>query len=164
MAAIAPYLNKFKGFYKESTSMRLYPYNNAANILGYIAEVSPQDINNDPFYKAGYNIGKTGIERFYEKELRGRKGVRYLIKSAQNNAVESYENGNFDTLATQGAAISLGLDIKLQQYSEKLMQNKKGCVVAIEPSSGEILSLVSSPTFDPNLLVGKKIFLKIILN
>ena len=156
MAAIAPYLNQFKGFYKESTSMRLYPYNNAANILGYIAEVSPQNIKNDPFYKPGYNVGKTGIERYYEKELRGEKGVRYSIKSAQNNAVEPYENGAFDTLATQGAEISLGLDIKLQQYSEKLMQNKKGCVVAIEPSSGEILTLVSSPTFNPNLLVGKK--------
>ncbi len=156
MAKIAPFLNKFPGFYKESTSMRVYPYSNAANILGYIAEVSPNDLKKDPFYKSRNNIGKTGIEKYYEKQLRGVKGIKYIVTSALNNSVESYADGKYDTTAVQGAPLKLGLDINLQKYGEKLMQNKKGCIVAIEPSSGEILSLISSPSFDPNLLVGKK--------
>ncbi len=156
MARIAPSLHRFPGFYKESTSMRNYPYKGAANILGYISEVSNNDLKKDSFYKLGYNIGKTGVEKFYEKELRGQKGVQYIIKSALNNTVEPFDDGKYDTLAKQGTALKLGLDILLQEYGELLMKNKKGCVVAIEPSSGEILSLVSSPSYDPNLLVGKK--------
>ncbi len=156
MAKIAPFLNNFPGFYKESTSMRVYPFSSAANILGYIAEVSPKELKNDPFYKPRNNIGKTGIEKYYEKQLRGVKGIKYIVTSALNNSVDSYAGGKYDTVALQGAPLKLGLDIDLQGYGESLMQNKKGCIVAIEPSSGEILSLVSSPSFDPNLLVGKK--------
>ena len=153
---IAPFLDKFPGFYEEATSMRSYPFSNAANILGYLAEVTGEEIKKDRFYKPANNIGRTGLERFYEKELRGIKGIRYVVTSAMNNAIQSYANGKYDTIAKPGANLTLGIDIDLQAYSEKLMQNKKGCIVAIEPSTGEILSFVSAPSFDPNLLIGKR--------
>ncbi|MFM7668188.1 MAG: penicillin-binding transpeptidase domain-containing protein [Bacteroidota bacterium] len=153
---IAPYLDKFPGFYEEATSMRSYPFANGANILGYLAEVTGEEIKKDRFYKPANNIGRTGLERFYEKELRGIKGIRYVVTSALNNAIQSYAGGKYDTIAKPGANLTLGLDINLQAYSEKLMQNKKGCIVAIEPSSGEILTFVSAPSFDPNLLIGKR--------
>ena len=156
MARIAPHLDGFPGFFEEETSMRYYPYPNGANILGYLSEVNSREVKEDKFYKPSYNIGRSGIERFYEKELRGLKGVHYVVRSALNNDVKKYENGIFDTVAQQAPPLQLGLDIKLQAYGEKLMQNKKGCIVAIEPNSGEILSMVSAPTFDPNLLVGRK--------
>ncbi len=156
MARIAPYLDGFPGFFEEETSMRYYPYPNGANILGYLSEVNAREVKEDKFYKPSYNIGRSGIERFYEKELRGLKGVHYVVRSALNNDVKKYENGIYDTVARQAPSIQLGIDIKLQAYGEKLMQNKKGCIVAIEPKSGEILSMVSAPTFDPNLLVGRK--------
>jgi penicillin-binding protein 2 len=153
---IAPFLDKFPGFYEEATSMRSYPFSNAANILGYLAEVTGEEIKKDRFYKPANNIGRTGLERFYEKELRGIKGIRYVVTSAMNNAIQSYADGKYDTIAKPGANLTLGIDIDLQAYSEKLMQNKKGCIVAIEPSTGEILSFVSAPSFDPNLLIGKR--------
>jgi penicillin-binding protein 2 len=153
---IAPYLDRFPGFYEEATSMRSYPFANGANILGYLAEVTGEEIKKDRFYKPSNNIGRTGLERYYEKELRGVKGIRYVVTSAMNNAIQSYANGKYDTVAKPGANLKLGLDITLQAYSEKLMQNKKGCIVAIEPSSGEILTFVSAPSFDPNLLIGKR--------
>lgn len=153
---IAPYLDKFPGFYEEATSMRSYPYANGANILGYLAEVTGEEIKKERFYKPSNNIGRTGLERYYEKELRGIKGIRYVVTSAMNNAIQSYAGGKYDTIAKPGANLTLGLDIDLQAYSEKLMQNKKGCIVAIEPSTGEILTFVSAPSFDPNLLIGKR--------
>lgn len=153
---IAPYLDDFPGFFEEVTSMRTYPYANGANILGYLSEVYQEEIDLDPFYRPGNNIGRSGLERYYEKELRGRKGVRYVVTSALNNAIEPYLNGKYDTIAKQAEPLTLGMDIKLQAYAEKLMQNKRGCVVAIEPSTGEILTMVSAPTFDPNLFVGKR--------
>jgi penicillin-binding protein 2 len=156
IARIAPELYRFPGFFESPTAMRTYPYANAANILGYLAEVSEEEIANDPFYKRGDLIGKAGIERFYEKELRGKKGVKYLLQDAQNNATQPYEGGRLDTLAVQGKNLTLSIDIDLQAYGEKLMQNKLGCIVAIEPSTGEILAMVSSPTYDPNILVGRK--------
>ena len=153
---IAPYLDRFPGFYEEATSMRSYPFANGANILGYLAEVTGEEIKKDRFYKPSNNIGRTGLERYYEKELRGIKGIRYVVTSAMNNTIQSYAGGKYDTVARPGANLQLGLDIDLQVYSEKLMQNKKGCIVAIEPSSGEILSFVSAPSYDPNLLIGKR--------
>ena len=156
MARIAPYLDGFPGFFEEETSMRYYPYPNGANILGYLSEVNAREVKEDKFYKPSYNIGRSGLERYYEKELRGLKGVHYVVRSALNNDVKKYEDGIYDTVARQAPPIQLGLDIKLQAYGEKLMQNKKGCIVAIEPKSGEILSMVSAPSFDPNLLVGRK--------
>ena len=153
---IAPFLDNFPGFYEEATSMRSYPYANGANILGYLAEVTGEEIKKERFYKPSNNIGRTGLERYYEKELRGIKGIRYVVTSAMNNAIQSYAEGKYDTVAKPGANLTLGLDIDLQAYSEKLMQNKKGCIVAIEPSTGEILTFVSAPSFDPNLLIGKR--------
>ena len=153
---IALHLDNFPGFYEEVTSMRSYPYSNGANILGYLNEATRKEIDKDRFYKAGSNIGRSGIERFYEKELRGRKGIRYIVTSAMNNAIESYANGKYDTIAKQAPGLTLGMDITLQAYGELLMQNKKGCIVAIEPQSGDILTMVSAPYFNPNLLVGRR--------
>ncbi|MDP5011837.1 MAG: penicillin-binding transpeptidase domain-containing protein [Crocinitomicaceae bacterium] len=156
VANIAPHLENFPGFYEEVTSMRRYPYANGANILGYLSEVNREEVDKDAFYSPGNNIGRAGIERFYEEQLRGQKGIKYIVTSALNNAIESYGDGKYDTLAVQGPALKLGVDIILQAYGEKLLQNKRGCIVAIEPSSGEILALVSAPTYDPNLLIGKR--------
>lgn len=156
IARIAPELYKFPGFFESPTSMRAYPFANGANIVGYLAEVSENEIQKDDFYRRGDQIGKAGIERYYEKELRGKKGVKYLLQDAQNNATQSYEGGRLDTMAVQGDNLILGVDIDLQAYGEKLMMNKLGCIVAIEPETGEILALVSSPSYDPNLLVGKR--------
>lgn len=156
MLNMAPFLKNFPGFYEEITSMRSYPYANGANILGYLSEVNGDEIKTDHFYSPGDNIGRAGLERFYEEELRGIKGIHYIVTSALNNAIEPYADGKYDTMARQGPPLKLGVDITLQAYGEKLMKNKRGCIVAIEPSTGEILSMVSAPSFDPNLFVGKK--------
>jgi penicillin-binding protein 2 len=156
VAEIAPHLGRFPGFYEEVTSMRQYPYRSGANILGYLAEVNRDDIDAEPYYRPGDNMGRAGIERYYEKELRGQKGVKYIVTSALNNALEPFAEGKYDTIAMQSSPMKLGLDIELQAYGEKLMQNKKGCIVAIDPNSGEILTMVSAPSYDPNLLVGKR--------
>jgi penicillin-binding protein 2 len=156
IATIAPHLDKFPGFYEEITSMRSYTYPNGANIFGYLSEVNEEEINEDHFYRRSDNIGRAGIERFYEKELRGQKGIRYIVTSARNNELKPYMDGIYDTIAKQGPNFKLGIDILLQEYGEKLMNGKRGCIVAIEPSTGEILALVSSPTYDPNLMVGNR--------
>jgi penicillin-binding protein 2 len=142
ISKIAPHLDNFPGFFEEVTSMRNYPFSNGANILGYLSEVTREEIEQDRFYKPGNNIGRSGIERFYEKELRGIKGIRYVVTSALNNAIESYADGKYDTLSRQADPMKMGMDMIIQAYGEKLMKNKKGCIVAIEPSSGEILSMV----------------------
>lgn len=156
MSKIAPHLTNFKGFNEIATSARNYPYKSAANILGYLSEVYREEIEEDRFYKPGNNIGRSGIERFYEQELRGIKGIKYIVTSALNNAIESYADGKYDTTARQADPLTMGMDVALQTYGEQLMQKKKGCIVAIEPESGEILSMVSAPSYDPNLLVGKR--------
>ncbi|MFN5442725.1 MAG: penicillin-binding transpeptidase domain-containing protein [Crocinitomicaceae bacterium] len=156
MLNMAPYLKNFPGFYEEITSMRSYPFANGANILGYLSEVNGDEIKKDHFYSPGDNIGRAGLERFYEEELRGIKGIHYIVTSALNNAIEAYAEGKYDTMARQGPPLKLGVDITLQAYGEKLMKNKRGCIVAIEPKTGEILAMVSAPSFDPNLFVGKK--------
>jgi penicillin-binding protein 2 len=142
ISKIAPHLEKFPGFYEEVTSMRSYPFRGGANILGYLAEVNGDEIENDEFYRPGSNIGRAGLEKYYENELRGYKGVKYVVTSALNNAIESYAGGKYDTTAVQAAPLTLGLDMLIQTYGEELMKNKKGCIVAIEPSSGEILRLI----------------------
>ncbi|MFM8243448.1 MAG: penicillin-binding protein 2 [Crocinitomicaceae bacterium] len=156
ISKIAPHLEKFPGFYEEVTSMRSYPFRGGANILGYLAEVNGDEIEKDEFYRPGSNIGRAGLEKYYENELRGYKGVKYVVTSALNNAIESYAGGKYDTTAVQSEPLTLGLDMLIQTYGEELMKNKKGCIVAIEPSTGEILAMVSSPSFDPNLLVGNR--------
>lgn len=155
ISMIAPHLDKFPGFYEQVTSMRNYPYSGGANILGYLAETNQAEIDQDNYYKRRDNIGKAGIEKYYEKHLRGQKGVHYIVTNAKNNVLEAYASGKYDTLAVQAAPLTLGMDIDLQVYGEQLMQHKKGCIVAIEPSSGEILAMVSAPSYDPNLFVGK---------
>ncbi|MEN9698911.1 MAG: hypothetical protein RLZZ301_109 [Bacteroidota bacterium] len=156
ISSIAPHLSNFKGFHEEATSARNYPFQSGANILGYLSEVTREEIEEDHFYKPGNNIGRAGIERFYENELRGIKGIKYIVTSALNNAIESYADGKYDTVARQADPLKMGMDMVLQAYGEKLMQHKKGCIVAIEPKSGEILSMVSAPSYDPNLLVGRR--------
>src|SRR6218665_2697686 len=153
---IAPHLEKFPGFKEDLTSMRSYPYNGGANIFGYLNEVSKEEVDADQFYRGGGLAGRAGLESYYEKELRGRKGIKYIVTSATNDALESYADGKYDTTAKSGPELHLGLDIDLQVYGEKLMQNKRGCIVAIEPATGEILAMVSAPSFDPNMLVGRK--------
>ena len=156
ISKIAPHLEKYPGFYEEVTSMRSSPFKGGANVLGYLAEVNEEEIEKDKFYRPGSNVGRAGLERYYENELRGYKGVKYVVTSALNNAIESYASGKYDTTAVQAEPLTLGLDMLIQAYGEELMKNKKGCIVAIEPSSGEILAMISSPSFDPNLLVGNR--------
>jgi penicillin-binding protein 2 len=156
MSVIVPHLENFPGFREEVSSMRNYPYGNAANVLGYLAEANSDEVGPRKFYKNGDYIGRAGIERYYEKEIRGKKGIKYIVQDAVNDQVGSFENGKYDTTAIQADPIQLGLDIELQAYGELLMQNKKGAIVAIEPQTGEILALVSAPSYDPNLLVGKR--------
>lgn len=156
MALILPHLEKYPGFFEEVASMRNYPYSAGANILGYLAEAGKEDLAKDKFYKPGSIIGQTGIEKYYEKYFRGVKGIKYIVTSALNNEVGSFMNGKYDTIAVQADPIHLGLDIELQQYGELLMQNKKGSVVAIDPKTGEILAMVSAPSYDPNLLIGSR--------
>ncbi|TNF46970.1 MAG: hypothetical protein EP305_09325, partial [Bacteroidetes bacterium] len=116
ISKIAPHLDDFPGFYEEVTSMRRYPYANGANILGYLAEVTREEIDENPYYRPGYNIGRAGIERFYEENLRGQKGIRYIVTSALNNAIEPYADGKYDTSAVQADPLILGIDIELQAY------------------------------------------------
>src|SRR5690606_21910256 len=142
ISMIAPHLEDYPGFYEEVSDMRDYPFANAANILGYLSEVTQPEIDNDHFYTPGRRIGRAGIERYYENEFLGKKGVEYNVTLALNSVVGSFEDGKYDTTAVQAESIHLGLDIHLQAYGEELHENKRGCIVAIEPSTGEILALV----------------------
>jgi len=149
-------MHKFKGFYIQKRSLREYPINSAANVLGYIGEVNNELIKKNSYYQQGELIGINGVEKKYEEALRGVKGVKFIQRNRFNKEIGPYKNGSYDTLATIGKDITLSLDIELQQYGEALMANKRGGIVAIEPSTGEILSLVSMPNYNPNLLVGRE--------
>ena len=149
-------LHKYQGFYIQKRIIRDYPINAAANVLGYIGEVNEEKARNSAYYQQGELEGKDGVERQYEDILRGRKGKKYLHRNRFNKVTGSYKNGIYDTLAENGKDLTLTLDIDLQLYAQKLMNGKRGGIVAIEPSSGEILALVTSPTFDPNMLVGRE--------
>lgn len=148
-------LYEFKGFYTQERTLRRYPFHSGALNLGDIGEVNRKDIDRDSYYRQGDYIGKSGIEKFYEKELRGKKGVEFLLVDVLNRTKGSYKEGRFDTMAVNGENLYTSLDAELQVYGELLMKNKLGSIVAIEPASGEILSLVSSPSYDPALLVGR---------
>lgn len=152
---IAEMLYHYPGFYFQTRSVRSYPYPIAAHALGNIGEVDKKDMNRDKYYKSGDFIGKSGVEYYYEKELRGEKGLKIVVVDVLNREKERFMDGQFDTLPVAGKDIVLGIDAELQLYGERLMQGKTGSVVAIEPSTGQILALVSSPSFDPNKLVGK---------
>jgi penicillin-binding protein 2 len=146
----------FSGFHVQARKVRKYPFASAAHLLGYIGEVNREKVESDPYYKSGDYIGISGIEKIYEKELRGTKGVKKLLVDKHNQIVGSLANGELDLSAIEGKNLYTGLDISLQEYGELLMQNKKGAIVAIEPYSGEILAMISSPTYDPNMLVGRE--------
>jgi penicillin-binding protein 2 len=145
----------YPGFYVQPRTLRKYSKPVAAHILGYVSEVDEALIRKNPYYKPGDYIGKSGIEESYEKELRGRRGVKIFLVDVFSRIKGSYAEGKLDTLAVQGTDIVSGIDLDLQEYGELLMKNKRGSVVAIEPSSGEVLSLISSPDYDPALLVGR---------
>ncbi len=149
-------LYRFPGFFIQKRILRQYNYKNAANILGNIREVNQADLEKDEYYRPGDYTGDLGIEKSYEKELRGQKGVEILIRDAFGKIKGSYDEGKHDIAPIAGNDITLSIDIELQKYGEELMQNKIGAIVAIEPSTGEVLALVSSPTYDPGLLIGRE--------
>ena len=145
----------YPGFYVQPRTLRKYSKPVAAHLLGYVSEVDEALIKQNPYYKPGDYIGKLGIEEAYEKELRGTRGVKIYMVDVYSRIKGSYAEGSMDTLAVQGTDITSTIDLDLQEYGEKLMQNKTGSIVAIEPGTGEILALISSPNFDPGLLVGR---------
>lgn len=153
---IAEMLYRYPGFYFQTRSIRQYPLPIAAHTLGNIGEVTKPEMERDAYYKLGDYIGKSGIEKYYEKELRGEKGMKILVVDVHNREKERFMDGEYDTSPVHGADIILGLDAELQAYGEYLMAGKTGSIVAIEPSTGQILAMVSSPSYDPNVLVGRK--------
>ena len=147
---------RFPGFYVQRRSIRQYQYPYAAHVLGDVAEVSPADIENDDYYQPGDYIGKSGVERSYERQLRGEKGVKILFRDAHGRVQGSYRNGALDRRPKPGRNLTLAIDYNLQVLGERLMQNKIGSIVAIEPKTGEVLCMVSSPTYDPRLMTGRQ--------
>ncbi len=146
---------RFKGFYISQRTLRIYDRPIAAQVLGYVGEVDQSDLDRDPYYKRGDYIGKSGLEKSYEEVLRGVKGQRLMHVDVHNREIGPYANGMYDTLPVEGWNLHTTIDADLQQYAEELMANKRGCVVALEPSTGEVLAMVSAPCYDPNLLVGR---------
>ncbi|MSQ79576.1 MAG: penicillin-binding protein 2 [Flavobacteriaceae bacterium] len=156
-AAFQEKLFDFPGFYVEVRTDRNYKYNNAAHILGYIGEVTDKDIEKSGgYYKQGDFFGISGIERAYEERLRGRKGVRYVLVDVLNREQGSYKEGKYDSLPIAGEDLTVTIDQRIQQLGEELMVNKIGSIVAIEPQTGELLCMVSSPGYDPNLFIGRE--------
>lgn len=148
-------LYRYPGFYIQKRVLRQYNYIAGANILGNIREANNKDLKNDDYYRPGDYTGDLGIEKSYEKYLRGSKGVEILIRDARGKIKGRYDDGNSDIAPIAGKDLTLSIDIELQKYGEELMRNKIGAIVAIEPSTGEVLALVSSPTYNPNDLVGR---------
>ncbi len=155
-ARIQEELYKFKGFYTQKRILRDYPIEGAANVVGFIGEVNQRFIQNNPGYAMGDLTGKGGIDKSYEDILRGKAGRKYLLVDNHNREVGSFMNGAYDTLPEPGKDVVSTIDYDLQHLGEVLMQGKRGSIVAVEPSSGEILALVSAPTYDPNLLIGRQ--------
>lgn len=149
------HLYKFHGFFVQQRTLRVYDKPIAAHVLGYVGEVDDAEIEADAYYKQGDYIGKSGLEKSYEEVLRGIKGDRIMHVDVHNREIGPYMNGAYDTMAVEGGNLYTTLDATLQEYAEGLMANKRGCIVAIEPSTGEVLALVSAPCYDPNLLVGR---------
>lgn len=147
---------RFPGFYAQKRAIRNYTYPHGAHVLGEVAEVSQADIDDDDYYQPGDYIGKLGVERSYEKQLRGEKGVQVLLRDAHGRIQGKYQEGKFDHQPKAGKDLTLGIDINLQALGERLLEGKIGAIVAIDPQTGEVLCLVSSPSYDPRLLEGKK--------
>jgi penicillin-binding protein 2 len=146
---------QYPGFYVQPRTLRKYSRPVGAHLLGYVSEVDDNTIRKSPYYKPGDYIGKSGIEEEYEEDLRGKRGVKILLVDVFSRVKGSYANGSFDTVAVQGSDVISSIDLDLQEYGELLMKNKRGSIVAIEPSTGEVLTLVSAPNYDPSLLVGR---------
>ena len=157
-AKVQDYLDEFPGFYVQPRTTRAYSSAALANALGYVSEISKTKLENDAskIYKQGDYIGQSGIEAFYEEQLRGTRGVRIKLRNVKGIIKGSFKDGAYDTLSIPGQDLTTGIDLELQKYGEYLMGGKSGSVAAIEPSSGEILALVSGPSYDPNLLTGRR--------
>ena len=147
---------RFPGFYVQRRTIRQYVYPYAAHVLGDVAEVSPSDIEDDDYYQPGDYIGKLGVERSYEKQLRGEKGVQILLRDAHGRIKGRYQNGALDRRPKPGKDLTLSIDIDLQALGERLLEGKIGSIVALEPSTGEVLCMVSSPTYDPRVMIGRQ--------
>jgi len=154
-ARLQEVLYKYPGFYVQRRALRKYAYPSAAHVLGYVGEVNNNEIQSDDYYKAGDYIGKNGIEKSYELQLRGRKGLKIFLVDVYNTIKGLYQQGRYDTVPVPGHDLKSTLDIDLQMYGEKLMGDKNGSIVALEPSTGEVLALISTPDYDPSLLVGR---------
>ncbi|HEX8014750.1 MAG TPA: penicillin-binding protein 2 [Flavobacterium sp.] len=155
-AAFQEKIRKYEGFYFQKRSLRDYEVHCGANIFGSITQVNESQIAKNPYYNSGDLIGRQGVEESYEEILRGIKGVKYIQKDKYNREIGSYKDGKYDTIAVQGEDINLTIDAELQKYGEELMINKRGGIVALEPKSGEILALVTAPSYDPGILVGRQ--------
>ncbi len=155
-AALQEKLYRLKGFYAQRRTLRKYEYPVAANVLGYVGEASDKFIEKNPYYAPGDYVGISGIESSFEEDLRGKKGVNYIMVDVLGRTKGELYEGQYDTAAVSGRDLTLSLDIDLQAYGEKLMQGKTGSIVAIRPQTGEILAMVSAPTYDPSLLVGRQ--------
>ncbi len=157
-ARVSDHMDEFPGFYIVPRTGRAYSTGSLANALGYVSEISKNQLENDSthLYRQGDYIGQSGIEAYYEEVLRGQRGMRFKLRNVKGVEKGSWNNGAYDTLSVPGTDLVTGIDLELQQYAEFLMKGKSGSVVAIEPSSGEILTFVSGPSYDPNQLTGRK--------
>lgn len=155
-AVIQEKIWKYQGFFLQKNSVRNYPVPIASNLLGYVSEVNKNDMIRDNYYRLGELIGRQGIEEYYESFLRGRKGKKFFQKDRFNRIIGSYEEGKYDVPKEGAQNLILTIDSELQRYGEELLKNKRGGIVAIEPRTGEVLSLVSAPSYDPSILVGRK--------
>ena len=155
-AAFQEKIRKFEGFYIQKRSLRDYQEDFGSNIFGFITQVNEKIIEKNPYYIGGDLIGKQGVEESYETHLRGQKGVKYILKDKFNREIGSYKDGKYDTISKQGEDLTLTIDAELQKYGEELMVNKWGGIVAIEPKTGEILALVTAPSYNPGILVGRQ--------
>jgi len=154
-AVLQEKMRKYVGFYIQKRSLRSYQTSIGANVLGDIGEVNRRIIEKQPYYKLGDLIGKQGVEQSYEEILRGTKGIKFIQKDRFNKTIGPFQEGKLDTLPVPGKDITITIDSELQAYGELLMQHKRGGIVAIEPSSGEILAMVTGPSYNPNILVGR---------
>lgn len=154
-AGLQEKMHHYKGFFTQTRTLRKYPSRVAAHLLGYVGEVDDKMTKDNQYYKSGDYIGVSGIEKHYEEFLRGQKGEKVMMVDVYNRPKGSFKDGEYDKLPVSGLDLISTIDRDLQAYAERLMQNKIGSVVAIEPSTGEILVLATSPTYDPNLLVGR---------
>jgi penicillin-binding protein 2 len=156
-ARIQERIDEYQGFFVVSRALRGYPHNSLAHVLGYIGEISQKELEKDKtgYYRQGDYVGISGLEAAYEKELRGTRGVAHIWVDSKGREKGKYKDGKLDTISVAGQNLTSTIDLDLQQYGEKLMENKAGAIVAIEPATGEVLAMLSAPTYDPNLLAGR---------